>query len=188
MSLLLNLRVLTSRRSCDDRRPRDDWSDDQPFELLANARRRECVQCLANRPEAEDVPVRELADSVADSLARDESAPQRLRQSVYTSVTQYHLDKLNGHRVVDYDPETQSVSTGSNFEAVARATRVSASKRRPFTTVSLWTSTLTFAALLVTATVYSQSPTLAVLGVAVLNLLPVGLFVQMHVVERRSRS
>jgi hypothetical protein len=166
------------RRRYDDQ-SRDGWDDDQTYELLANRRRRECVRYLARRTSdgSETVSVRKVADGVADAVADAESAPENLRQSVYTSLSQHHLDKLDEYGVIEYDPDSRSVSTGPNFETIRRASADVAVERR-VGAIPLWTSMLTLAALLVTATAYPQLPTLPVLGVAALNLVPVGLFVQ----------
>ncbi|WP_137287811.1 DUF7344 domain-containing protein [Halorussus salinisoli] len=184
MSLKLNQAAPAYRRNRDDDRNRDEWSDDQPYELLANARRRECVRYLAGRSASDDVSVRELADAIADVLAGDESAPDSLRQSVYTSLSQHHLDKLDGHDVIDYDREERSISTGENFEMVTHVSGVSDSRCWHIGTIPVCTSTLTLATLLVTAVAFPQLPTAAVIGVAALNLLPIGLFVQAHFGDR----
>ncbi|WP_135823736.1 DUF7344 domain-containing protein [Halorussus ruber] len=166
------------RRSYDGQ-SREEWDDDQTYELLANRRRRECVRYLARRTsdESETVSVRDLADGVADAIAGGESAPENLRQSVYTSLSQHHLDKLDECGVIEYHPDSRSVSTGPNFETIRRVSTDATAERR-VGAIPPWTSALTLAALLLTATAYPQLPTLPVLGVAALNLIPVGLFVQ----------
>lgn len=182
MSLKLSEARPGDCRSYDDQ-PRGEWSDDQTYELLANRRRRECVRYLAERTNdgSKTVSVRELADGVADAVAGVESAPESLRQSVYTSLYQHHLGKLDDAAVVEYDSDSQTVTPGPNFETMRRFS--ADAERRPFGGVPYWTSALTLAALGVTAVVYPQLPTLPVLGVAALNLVPVGLFVQAHFVE-----
>ncbi|WP_162224326.1 DUF7344 domain-containing protein [Halorussus salinus] len=163
--------------------PGDDLSDDQTYELLANARRRACVRHLQRRERGSAagdaaVPVRDLADAVADSLAEDDAASDGLRQSVYTSMSQHHLDKLDGCDVVEYDREERSVATGPNFEAVTRVSVRDEGDHRSVGTVALATSTLTVATLTATAVSSPQLPTAPLVGVAALNLLPVGVFLQ----------
>ncbi|UPV76835.1 hypothetical protein M0R89_20420 (plasmid) [Halorussus limi] len=160
-----------------------DLSDDQTYELLANARRRACVRHLRNREgrgpsDGAVVSVRDLADAVADSVADDGPASDGLRQSVYTSLSQHHLDKLDEWEVVRYDREARSVATGPNFEAVTRVSVTPGTTRRGISAVALATSTVTVATLLAAAVASPRLATPPVLGVAALNLLPVGLFLQ----------
>lgn len=183
MSLKLRHTVPTTRHGRLDEQFRDDWNDGQTYELLANARRRECVRYLSNRSPGEEVSVRELADGIADALAGDDPTSENLRQSVYTSLTQYHLEKLDDYGVIDYDPEARTLSTGPNFERVDRVTGVSNPRKRALDAVPIWTSALTLAALVVTTTAYPHPPTPAVLGVAIINVLPVGLFVHAYLGE-----
>lgn len=185
MSLKPDQTTPIARHGRDVAPSRDDWDDDQPYELLANTRRRKCVRYLANRPTTDGVAVRELADSVAESLSGDEPAPDRLRRSVYTSMTQHHLDKLDDYNVVDYDREAGAVSTGSNFKLVARASDCSNDRRR-VGTIALWTSALTVAVSLGAAAVLPYQFDLTVFSVAALNLVPISLFVWLHVVDDRS--
>ncbi|WP_435181152.1 DUF7344 domain-containing protein [Halorussus sp. AFM4] len=164
-------------------RPRGDraaeqWTDDRTYELLANARRRECVRHLRNRADGDGVPVRELADAVADALADGDAAGDRLRRSVYTSLSQHHLDRLDRCDVVDYDRDGRLVARGSNFGTVARASIDAESGPRPMGLLPCWTSALTAAILLLSAVAYPALATPPVLVAAALNLLPVGLFVR----------
>jgi len=163
--------------------PGDDLSDDQTYELLANARRRACVRHLRQRErrtasEETRVSVRDLADAVADSLAEGDSASDGLRQSVYTSISQHHLDKLDGCDVVEYDRDERAVATGPNFEAVTRVSVGEERNRRGIDAIALATSTLTVATLAATVVSSPQLPTAPLVGVAALNLLPVGVLLQ----------
>ena len=177
----------SGERGCGDP-PRDEWTDDRTYELLANARRRECVRHLRSRSDGDSVPIRDLADAVADAIADDESAADNLRQSVYTSLSQHHLDRLDRCDVVDYDRDHRLVAPGPNFGMVAHVSVDSDPRRRPMRSVPCWTSALTAATLLLSAAAYPRLATFPVLVVAALNLLPVGLFVRMRFDGEREKN
>ena len=183
MNLKLNDTGPVVGRGYDDGGPGDDLSDDQTYELLANARRRACVHHLQRyegrtATEGARVSVDDLADAVADSLADGDSAADSLRQSVYTAMSQPHLDKLDGYDGVESGREERSVTAGPNFEAVTRVSVGEERTRGSVGTVALATSTVTVATLLATIVASPQLATVPLLGVAALNLLPVGLFLQ----------
>ena len=75
--------------------------------ILANARRRETLRELGSRPGT--VTVRELAEAIAEGESGTSPAPAKVRDSVYISLHQTHLPKLQDLGIVDYDRETRSV-------------------------------------------------------------------------------
>jgi len=68
----------------------------QIHDILRNDRRRLAIKCLRER--GGSMSVRDLSEEVAT------------RQSVYNSLHQTHLPKLDELRIVDYDTDTKEVS------------------------------------------------------------------------------
>lgn len=89
--------------------------EDVLFELLGNNRRRECLKHLRTAPDTA-ANTRELARHVAETIA--ENPDPELERSIYTTLCQTHLPKLDACDVVDYDQASKCVSTGPAFEAV----------------------------------------------------------------------
>lgn len=84
----------------------DDRSPEGTFGLLANRRRSRLVSALACREPA--VSLRALASAVAD---RESSTPtDSLEREVAISLHHVHLPRLSDADVVDYDPETRTVT------------------------------------------------------------------------------
>ncbi|MGM0592414.1 MAG: DUF7344 domain-containing protein [Halobacteriota archaeon] len=155
------------------------WDEDQPYQLLANARRRECVRYVTSMEDNEAVSVRELADSVADSLDNNPPASNDFRQSVYISLTQRHLEKLDGCDVISYDPEDKLVRVGPNLESIRPMTRVDETQSNDrLNVLTLVISLLTCIALVVGGLAYPSLPAVGLLTLLGLNLVSVGVFVQ----------
>lgn len=165
----------------------DDWDDGLTHKLLANDRRRECVRYLAGSPADARVPARELADHVTRALGGETENRGNLHQSVYTSLTQHHLAKLDEYGVVDYRYEAKTVSFGSNFEMLTRAMDAadSPAPRRSFAALASAIGLMTCANLLFVSTAYPQLPTAPMVGVAILNLVPVGLVARTRLADLR---
>lgn len=165
------------RRDGDADDQGSDWDGGLTHKLLANDRRRECVRYLAGRPADARVPARELAEHVTRTLGGETGNRGNLHQSVYTSLTQHHLAKLDEYGVVDYRYEAKTVSLGSNFEMLTRAMDAadSPAPRRSFAALVSAIGLATCGGLLFVSTAYPQLPTAPMVGVAVLNLVPVGL-------------
>lgn len=75
--------------------------------LLGNQRRREAIERLRSR--GETVDVRELAEEIAAAEAGERPPPARVRESVYASLRQTHLPKLDEAGVVVYDEDRKEV-------------------------------------------------------------------------------
>jgi hypothetical protein len=89
---------------------RDAPDTDTVFDLLSNARRRHLIGLLycADDP----VPLREAAERIAAAerdVAVDEVDEPHVR-SVYVSLYQTHLPRLEANEVVTYDDETGTVT------------------------------------------------------------------------------
>ena len=77
-------------------------------DVLRNDRRRRVIQYLKQR--LEPVSLRDLSERIAE-LETDESPPPRnIRQSVYNSLHQTHLPKLDEIDIIDYDKDRKTVT------------------------------------------------------------------------------
>lgn len=77
-------------------------------DILRNDRRRRVIECLQER--VGSVTLRELAETIAATEAGESPAPRPLRESVYNSLHQTHLPKLDREGVVAYDEHRKTVS------------------------------------------------------------------------------
>jgi predicted transcriptional regulator len=85
-------------------------------DVLRNDRRR---LVLSRLREAEDpVSVRDLSEYIAGVEADEMPAPRNVRQSVYVSLHQTHLPKLEELGVVDYDGDTKAVTLADAIDDV----------------------------------------------------------------------
>lgn len=76
-------------------------------DVLRNDRRREVLTVLQDREG--DVSIRELAEHIAAIESGEDPPPRNLRQSVYVSLHQTHLPKLDDLGIVDYDTNSKTV-------------------------------------------------------------------------------
>lgn len=81
---------------------------DDVCRLLANERRRHALECLKSHEGS--LSVGELADEVAAREADESPPPSGKRRSVYTSLAQIHLPKLDEFGAVEYDADAQEVA------------------------------------------------------------------------------
>lgn len=95
--------------------------EDRLFDLLGNERRRSCLQCLADVEGR--ITVQDLASRVAARVSDEECSPDDIHDSVYISLCQNHLPKLDDARVVDYDAAEKTVRPGRAFPVVERHLR-----------------------------------------------------------------
>jgi hypothetical protein len=94
--------------------PHRTFDEDVVFELLGNHRRRECLKYLDTTEPPVDV--RELAQHVAEAIETDHDP--ELERSIYTTLCQTHLPRLDERGIVDYDSTGKRVSTGPAFDAI----------------------------------------------------------------------
>jgi len=80
----------------------------QIHDILRNDRRRLAIKCLRER--GGSMSVRDLSEEVATRETGESPAPRDKRRSVYVSLHQTHLPKLDELRIVDYDTDTKEVS------------------------------------------------------------------------------
>lgn len=71
------------------------------YEILANRRRREAIRHIGSVPGR--ISVRELTEVIAQEEAGADPAPRNVRESVYSSLHQRHLPKLEDLGMINYD-------------------------------------------------------------------------------------
>jgi hypothetical protein len=76
-------------------------------DILRNDRRRHTIKHL--RRQLEPVSLRELSERVAEMESGESPAPRKLRESVYNSLHQTHLPKLDERRIIDYDRDRKTI-------------------------------------------------------------------------------
>jgi len=97
--------------------PEQDGLDDATiFEVLGNERRRACLHCLAEHET--DLSVSTLGRQVARAVADAETDSDEIYDSVYVSLCQTHLPKLDAVGLVEYDRDRKRVEQGPGFDAI----------------------------------------------------------------------
>lgn len=90
--------------------------EDTVFDLLGNERRRASLKQLIDTQG--EMPVGELARDVAEDIVEESSPTDDVQRSVYISLCQSHLPKLDRASIVEYDDEVKTVEPGPTFEEV----------------------------------------------------------------------
>jgi len=85
-------------------------------DILRNDRRRRVLEHL--QESLGSVTVRELSETIAAREAGESPPPRPLRESVYNSLHQTHLPKLDDEGVVDYDKHRKTVELQSGARDV----------------------------------------------------------------------
>jgi hypothetical protein len=88
--------------------PTASINEPEIHDLLRNDRRRAVIDKLSNRVGV--VTLRELAEEIAAIETGESPPPRRARESVYNSLHQTHLPKLDERGVVEYDRDRKTVS------------------------------------------------------------------------------
>lgn len=78
------------------------------YEILANRRRRETLRNLA--PDGGPLSLRTLSEEIAARETGESPPPRATRESVYNSLHQTHLPRLDDLGIVSYDREARTVS------------------------------------------------------------------------------
>jgi hypothetical protein len=90
--------------------------EEEIHEILSNERRKRTLELLKNR--TGPIELRELADWVAEAESGESPAPKSARQSVYNSLHQTHLPKLDRHDIVEYDKGRKLITLKSKARRV----------------------------------------------------------------------
>jgi hypothetical protein len=80
----------------------------QIHQILSNPRRRAILQHLGSSSSGV-ITVRALSESIAAAEAGESPAPRNVRESVYTSLHQTHLPKLDALGVIEYDRDHREI-------------------------------------------------------------------------------
>jgi len=89
-------------------RSHNDIEPREIHDILRNGRRRKVLKQLQRR--VEPVSLRELSEKIATLETGETPPPRNVRQSVYNSLHQTHLPKLDDLGVIDYDKDRKTVS------------------------------------------------------------------------------
>jgi len=85
----------------------DELDAGQIHDILRNDRRRLAIRCL--RESGGSMSVRDLSEEVATRETGESPAPRDKRRSVYVSLHQTHLPKLDDLGIMTYDTATKEV-------------------------------------------------------------------------------
>lgn len=85
-------------------------------DILSNSRRRAVLNHL--KEESGTVEVRELASRIAERESGESPPPRNVRKSVYNSLLQTHLPKLDREDVVEYDENRKTVTVSESARDV----------------------------------------------------------------------
>ncbi|WP_224449291.1 DUF7344 domain-containing protein [Haloprofundus salilacus] len=172
------------QREGESERP-TSLAETEIYDVLKNERRQHVVEQLSERPETQSV--RELSEHIAAAETDSDTPPRKARHSVYVSLCQTHLPKLNDLDIVDYDAETKEVTPGHHAETVAayRLDTPNVESRRDAYYLGLGAvGTAVVSAGVLGAPVLSVAPAVVGLAFLALTTLVAGFFV----VRRRNPS
>jgi predicted transcriptional regulator len=91
-----------------------ELSASEVHDVLRNNRRRLVLERLRTTRDAETVS--DLAEHIGGIEAGESPPPRNVRQSVYVSLHQTHLPKLDELGIVDYDPDGKTVELAANAD------------------------------------------------------------------------
>ncbi|WP_224449292.1 DUF7344 domain-containing protein [Haloprofundus salilacus] len=100
----------------------DGLTEADVHDILRNDRRRLTLEHLA---ETNSETVRALSEHIGAIESGEDPPPRKVRQSVYISLHQTHLPKLDDLGVVDYDDNSKNVSLEGNADRVLAYMRFS---------------------------------------------------------------
>lgn len=87
------------------------------FEILSSERRRLAIKFL--RESDERVEVNDIAEYIAEQETGESPPPKDSRKTVYVSLHQTHLPKMDELNIVSYDTDTKEVYLDDSFRDVA---------------------------------------------------------------------
>lgn len=76
-------------------------------EVLSNSRRQHAIEIL--KASGGKLSARELSEKIAEAETGESPPPSNIRQSVYVSLHQTHLPKLDELGIVEYDSESKTI-------------------------------------------------------------------------------
>ena len=87
------------------------------YEILSSERRRHTIDYL--RASDKDVEVNDIAEYIAEKETGESPPPKDSRKTVYVSLHQTHLPKMDDLDIVNYDTDTKNVTLSDSFRDVA---------------------------------------------------------------------
>jgi len=90
------------------------------YEILANPRRRGTIRHLTETAGGRVVSLRDLSVAIATEETGQSPPPSACRESVYNSLHQTHLPKLDELGVIEYDREARAVRVRNSAREVDR--------------------------------------------------------------------
>lgn len=86
---------------------RESLPEDDIHDILSNDRRRRTIKELQNC--LGEVSLRDLTEMIAEAETGQVPAPRDVRQSVYNSLHQTHLPKLDEQGIIEYDSDRKTI-------------------------------------------------------------------------------
>lgn len=99
---------------------RNSLSEGEIYEVLANRRRRETLRNLSDARDGGPISLQELSERIAAQETGESPPPRTTRESVYNSLHQTHLPKLEELGVVVYDRDAREVGLHDRARDVNR--------------------------------------------------------------------
>lgn len=97
-------------------RPRDESIDRAEIhDVLSNDRRWQVLELLSDEDPRD---LRSLANDIAAAESSESPAPRQIRQSVYVTLHQNHLPKLDSLDIVEYDDTSKLVALGDRADEI----------------------------------------------------------------------
>lgn len=100
----------------DDAATNGALGEGEIHDVLRNDRRRLAIKALRDRNGR--ASVRDLSEEVAARETGEDPPPKKKRQSVYVSLHQTHLPKLDDLGILDYDGDNKTVTLADRVEEV----------------------------------------------------------------------
>ncbi|WP_224335158.1 DUF7344 domain-containing protein [Haloprofundus halobius] len=158
--------------------PRGSLAETEIYDVLKNERRQHVVEQLAER--AETWSIRELSEHIAAVETDSDTPPRKVRHSVYVSLCQTHVPKLDDLDIVSYDADAKEVAPGRHARRVATYLLDTPSERSPHDEYYLGlgiAGTALVAAGVLGAPGLAAAPAVVALAFLVLTTLVSGFFV-----------
>lgn len=90
-------------------------------DVLRNARRRELISFLGRHDGY--ATIQDLSEHIARLESGEDPPPQNVRQSVYVSLHQTHLPKLEALGIVEYDTDSKDITLRDRASQIEEYTR-----------------------------------------------------------------
>lgn len=91
----------------DLRQTNDVLPETDIHDILRNDRRRNVIKCLQEH--GREISLRDLSVHIAEIEAGESPPPSNVRNSVYVSLHQTHLPKLDESGIVEYDSDQKTI-------------------------------------------------------------------------------